>query len=77
MIDQLFSSPASKKKLISEIFVAFTKLTGAKKTESCTLKELKEKLPHLDEAVLTQALRDMDQSDKILFNEDKGQVHTV
>ena len=77
VIDQLFSSPASKKKLISEIFVAFTKLTAAKKTESCTLKELKEKLPHLDEAVLTQALRDMDQSDKILFNEDKGQVHTV
>ena len=76
-VDQALNATINKKKLNSEVFTAFTKILKSGKREDCSVQELAAQLPHLSLSVVQDVLRDLDSSDKVFFEENKGRIHSV
>ena len=70
-------SVKEKKKVSSSVFQVFSKMIENKRDEKVTLKQLMKQLPEMEEADLKQVLRELDANQKLLFDEEKGNVHSV
>ena len=66
-----------QKKVNSAVFKVFSKMIENRKDERVTLKELLEEMEDMNQEELRQSLRSLDKSQKLLFDEEKGNIHSV
>lgn len=65
------------RKLNLTVFVTLTKLIKNKMDEKITFSELAEALPDIEEDQLRKCLRELDNSEKLLFDEERDNIHAV